>query len=68
MTARPEIRRNPDGTIDEICADGVGFHLEQMDHGTWFISLEYPDGRSVNICLAAKNPKAHVNCSVEVDA
>jgi len=67
MTARPEIRRNPDGTIDEICADGVDFHLEQMDNGAWFIGLTYPDGLTAHIWLSAKNRRAHVGCSVEVD-
>lgn len=33
-----EIRHNPDGTIDEIIADGR-FHLEQMASGLWFVSL-----------------------------
>jgi hypothetical protein len=67
MTDRPEIRRNPDGTIDEICADGVFFHLEQMDNGAWLIGLTYQDGRSARIWLSARNRKAAVSCSVEVD-
>jgi hypothetical protein len=67
MTDRPEIRRNPDGTIDEIFADGVDFHLEQMDDGVWVIILTYPDGRSATIWLSVGNSKAVVRCSVEVD-
>jgi hypothetical protein len=67
MTDRPEIRRKPNGKIDEICADGVFFHLEQMDNGAWFIGLTYPDGRSARIWRSARNRKVVVSCSVEVD-
>lgn len=36
MTDNPEIRLNKDGSVDEIIADGVSFHLEQMDNGAWW--------------------------------
>lgn len=32
-----EIRLNPDGTLDEVCAPGV--HLEQMSATSWFLSV-----------------------------
>ncbi len=34
-----EVRLNDDETIDEIVADNVHFHLEQMDNGHWWIGL-----------------------------
>ena len=35
----PEIRRNSDGTLDEIVASGCEFHLEQMSAGLWWMSI-----------------------------
>src|ERR1035437_3679246 len=34
-----EIRRNPDGTIDEIVAHGVDLHLEQTDKNAWSFNV-----------------------------
>lgn len=42
-----EIRLNPDGTLDEVCAPGV--HLEQMAGNSWFLSVG-----EVNLWLNAK--------------
>jgi hypothetical protein len=39
QTAAPEIRRNPDGTLDEIVASGCEFHLEHMSAGQWWMSI-----------------------------
>lgn len=36
--ARAEVRRNPDGSADEVVGYGA-FHLEQMDAGHWWIQL-----------------------------
>lgn len=35
-----EVRRNPDGTLDEIVADGAYIHLEQMAPGCWWMRIE----------------------------
>ena len=46
MTERIEVRRNPDGTIDEVLfliGERCVFHLEQMDTNAWYFGL-YPDG------------------------
>lgn len=48
---RIEVRRNPDGTIDEVLlyvGDRCVFHLEQMSKRSWYFGL-YPkcdDGRA----------------------
>lgn len=34
-----EIRRNPDGTPDEIVGHSHFFHLEQMGDGHWFLII-----------------------------
>ena len=34
-----QIRRNPDGTIDEIVASGVDLHLEQTDKNAWSFNV-----------------------------
>ena len=39
MKASWEVRRNDDGTIDEIVAEGCVIHLEQMDKGSWYLGL-----------------------------
>ena len=38
-TAAPEIRRNEDGTLDEVVASDCEFHLERMDTGQWWMSI-----------------------------
>lgn len=43
-----EIRRNPDGSLDEIVAPG--FHLEQMDTGHWWMEISDETG-SVHVNL-----------------
>jgi hypothetical protein len=39
-----EIRRNPDGTIDEIVAHGVDIHLEQLDKNSWAFNVYLNEG------------------------
>ena len=34
-----EIRRNEDGTLDEVIADVGEFHMEQMDKSFWWIGF-----------------------------
>lgn len=36
-----EVRLNPDGTIDEVVADG--FHLEQMDSDRYWLNFRVGD-------------------------
>lgn len=46
---RVEIRRNPDGTIDEVLlyvGDRCVFHLEQNSKHSWFFGL-YPEGEEI---------------------
>ncbi len=47
-----EIRRNPDGSIDEVVAPEAFIHLEQMDHDAWHLVIE-DDGDRVDLSLAA---------------
>lgn len=45
----PEIRRNEDGTLDEVVATGQ-YHLEQMSATHWWMAVQYPGGRvTVNL-------------------
>lgn len=37
---RQEVRLNPDGTIDEVVANHVHFHCEQMDTTNWWIGVD----------------------------
>jgi hypothetical protein len=43
-----EVRRNPDGSVDEIVAKGCSIHLEQMDKGVWYLGI-YADDTPDNI-------------------
>jgi hypothetical protein len=62
----PDVRRNPDGTVDEVVVSLVQhFHLEQMSKGGWWMGLRLADGREVVINLSSKK---RISCSVEVDA
>lgn len=46
-----EIRLNPDGSMDEVCAPG--FHLEQMSATHWWMCIESDRG-SVHVNLHSK--------------
>lgn len=49
-----EIRKNDDGTLDEVFAPVVqNFHLEQMDDGHWWLGFE-ADGRSWHMNFHAR--------------
>lgn len=52
MTDSPavEIRRNDDGSIDEIVAKGCDVHIEQMNFQTWWMQI----GREVFSITAVK--------------
>lgn len=57
-----EVRLNSDGTIDEICVPAVGFHLEQMDDGQYYIGLIWRENgveRSQNIMLTRKGKRIY---------
>lgn len=40
-----EVRLNDDGTVDEVVAKNVGLHVEQMDNGHWWMSIDGKQGR-----------------------
>lgn len=46
-----EVRLSDDGTIDEIVAKGVDFHLEQLSDTAWWMGLSLPDGRCLHVNL-----------------
>lgn len=60
MSKTIEIRRNHDGSIDEIVAHNADLHIEQMDDAGWFIVLDMPDGSYWQFWFGAKNKKSHV--------
>jgi hypothetical protein len=56
-----EIRRNPDGSIDEIVMRlPLNVHIEQMDDSGWFMGVEMEDGTYWQFWFGAKNRKSHV--------
>ncbi len=55
-----EIRKNDDGSIDEIIAEGCDLHIEQMTGHGWYIGITGKDGSYWQFWLGAKNLKSHV--------
>jgi hypothetical protein len=52
-----EIRPDPRGELDEVVAHNVAsFHLERMNEGHWWMRLDFPDGRSLDINLSTRQP------------
>lgn len=49
-----EVRKNPDGSIDEIVANAKFFHIEQMGATHWWIGVDLPDGRLWHVNLHSK--------------
>lgn len=60
MSDAVEIRRNPDGSIDEIVAKGADLHIEQLSDDGWYMGLELPDGSYLQFWFGAKNGRAAV--------
>ncbi len=58
--AAVEIRRNDDGSIDEIVAKAANLHIEQMSNDGWFMGLDMPDGSYWRFWFGSKNRKSHV--------
>ena len=49
-----DIRKNEDGSLDEVVATDCGFHLEQMDDGYWWIGITLQDGSTYHINISLK--------------
>ena len=48
-----EIRREPDGTLDEIVVNNCHVHLENMDDDLWWLGLT-KDGKVMHIWIKAE--------------
>ncbi len=55
-----EIRKNGDGSIDEIFAKNCAIHIEQMDNSGWYIGIDGKDGSYWQFWFGSKNRKSHV--------
>ena len=59
--ASVEIRRNDDGTLDEVVGTGH-LHVEQMSATHWWLALTYGEGRRVTVSFHSKAKiKAYVD-------
>lgn len=56
-----EIRKNDDGSIDEVIANGCAIHLEQMDKNAWYLGIDASDGSHWQFWMGANG-----NCRVVV--
>lgn len=43
------IRRNDDGTLDEVIVQECHAHVEQMADNSWWLGLSLPDGTLVHV-------------------
>lgn len=55
-----EIRRNDDGSIDEIIAKGANVHIEQMSADGWYMGIDMPDGSHWQFWFGSKNRRSAV--------
>ena len=61
-----EIRRNTDGTLDEIVANNIAqIHVEQMDNRHWWMGLYAHDGNSWAVNFTT--PRATISCDIWAD-
>jgi len=61
-----EVRREPDGTIDEIVGAAMFFHLEYMDDGHVWLGIEGPGGLlHINLSTGDDRRRAKIRASVE---
>lgn len=52
-----EIRLNKAGELDEVVASDLDFfHMEQMDEGSWWLSLTLRGGGNITVWLNTKRP------------
>ena len=58
-----EVRRNDDGTVDEIVANGM-VHIEQMDDDHWWMAI-YMNGEKHDINFYSNG--ASIHCRVETE-
>lgn len=56
VEAKVEIRRNDDGTIDEVVASGSSVHLEQLDKGSWHLGIYSAAGDAWQFWLSTDKP------------
>ena len=56
-----EIRKNNDGSLDEIVANNANIHLEKMDDKTWWLCIGIRE-KEVRLYLTSKsNIKTSMN-------
>jgi hypothetical protein len=60
-----EVRRNEDGTVDEIVSGNIEFlHVEQMDNGHWWIGITLKNKKRLMLNFTSKRK---IKASVEED-
>ena len=60
MSDAVEIRKNPDGSIDEVVAKNCTIHVEQMSSDGWYMGIDGEDGSYWQFWFGSKNRKSHV--------
>jgi len=49
-----EIRKDDDGSLDEIVAQNCAVHLERMDRQQWWLQMTTPDGFQVTLDILGR--------------
>lgn len=50
-----DVRRNENGTLDEVLAKAVDIHVEQMDDGAWWMGIYHVDGRVDHLRITSRD-------------
>ena len=50
-----EIRKNPDGSLDEIFAKNVTIHIEQMGLENWWMKIADKSGKEIHVNFVRKS-------------
>ena len=65
MTAGYIVRRNEDGSLDEIVASECSVHLEQMHTNLWWMLIRTVDGTELTVNFSTG--RAPIRATLEVD-
>lgn len=61
MASNVIVRKNDDGTVDEVVAEGCSLHIEQMDGHSFFVGITASDGSYWQFWIGARNGRSLVD-------
>lgn len=49
-----EVRRNEDGSLDEVVAQNCNLHIEQMSEDCWWFAIYPEEGKRLSVFMTGK--------------